>query len=601
MGDSISKVKDIKNFGINKLECELFNKSLNMCRHNHLWKHVIKRINIINAIKIISRNCGSNTAGVDGIDFRKLKNMDLEVVVAEVKKRLYGKKKAMGREVLIPKENGKFRPLGITNIFDRIAQQCVRNILEPIVEAHFNQESFGFRKGRNATECMSYIAQGLQHIDDGMVYDCDLKSYFDTVQIDKVLNKLKMNHKIFDKQFLKCIKSLMWIDIDNKKYEGTGLRQGTILGPILANVMLHDFELKLNEINDYKRNNGHELIRNPNIFKNFGKNYKRGKEFYFNWLRNRRVVRIVRYADDFVLISKGKYDIYDAIILLEDWCKENGLEINQDKTRLIKITSNKDFELEFLGYKLRKMNDKVRGKTFIISVKNQKKVWLETKKRLSWAIDKGNMEYFIQYIRGIFQYYDICTNLTWLISRIHLYLIKRMFRRRRKGNHIEYIASSINNYAHFIIHGVVLDLWDMRVHSTKSTKEYMIEVNKLWRPEKEVLYKEIAWLENFYENRIGSKVRNSTNLIYVPSLIRQYKRDKVFGKLLLEIDPKEIELHHKIPKSLGGKDEYSNLILLTRRVHKLVHKVDLKIEELLKTDNIKELNKLRKLCGNKVI
>lgn len=572
-----------------------------MCRHNHLWKYVIKRINIINAIKIISRNSGSNTAGVDGIDFRKLKNMDLEVVIGEVKKRLYGKTKPMGREVLIPKENGKFRPLGITNIFDRIAQQCVRNVLEPIVESHFNQESFGFRKSRNATECMSYIAHGLQHIDDGMVYDCDLKSYFDTVQIDKVLNKLKMNHKIFDKQFLKCIKSLMWIDVDNKKYEGTGLRQGTILGPILANVMLHDFELKLNEISDYKRNNGHELISNPNIFKNFGKNYKRGREFYFNWLQKRRVVRIVRYADDFVLISKGRYDIYDAIILLEDWCKENGLEINQDKTKLIKITSNKDFELEFLGYKLRKMNDKVRGKTFIISVKNQKKVWLETKKRLSWSIDKGNMEYFIQYIRGIFQYYDICTNLTWLISRIHLYLIKRKFRRRRKGEHIKYIASSINKYAHFIIHGVVLDLWDMRVHSIKSTKEYMMEVNKLWRPEKGVLYKEIAWLENFYENRSSSKMRNSTNLIYVPSLIRQYKRDKVFGKLLLEIDPKEIELHHKIPKSLGGKDEYSNLILLTRRVHKLIHKVDLKIEDLMKTDNIKELNKLRELCGNKTI
>lgn len=562
---------------------------------------MINRTNIINAIKVISRNGGSNTAGVDGIDFRKLKCMEIEIVIKEVKDRLYGKIRPRGREVLIPKENGKFRPLGITNIYDRIAQQCVRNVLEPIVEAHFNQESFGFRKNRNATECMSYIATGLQHVDEGMVYDCDLKSYFDTVQLDIVLNKLKKNHKVFDKQFLKCIKTLMWIDVDKKKYEGTGLRQGTILGPILANVMLHDFELKLNEINDHKRNNGRELISNPNIFKNFGKNYKRGKEFYFNWLQNRRVVRIVRYADDFVLISKGKYDIYDAIILLEDWCEENGLEINKDKTKLIKITPNEEFELEFLGYKLRKMNDKVRGNTFIISVKNQKKVWKETKKKLKWAIYKGNMEYFIQYIRGIFQYYDICTNMTWLIQRTHSYLIKKMLRRKQKGKHIRYVYSSANNYAHFIIHGVVLDLWDMRVHSVKSTKAYMLEVNKLWNPEKQILYKEITWLENFYENRIGSKMRNSTNLIYVPSLIRQYKRDKVCGKYLLELDPKEIELHHKIPKNLGGKDEYSNLVLLTRRVHKLVHKVDLKIEDLLKTDNIIELNKLRKLCGNKLI
>lgn len=227
-----------------------------MKRHNHLWKYVTNRMNIINAIKIISRNGGSNTAGVDGITYRDLRKKELEEVIREIQKRLLGRVRAIGREVQIPKNNGEFRPLGITNIYDRIAQQCVRNILEPIVEAHFNQESFGFRRGRNATECMSYIATGLQHVDEGMIYDCDLKSYFDMVQIDKVLNKLKSNHKIYDKQFLRCIKRLMWIDVDKKKYNGIGLRQGTILGPILANVMMHDFELRLNEINDYKRENG---------------------------------------------------------------------------------------------------------------------------------------------------------------------------------------------------------------------------------------------------------------------------------------------------------------------------------------------------------
>lgn len=161
----------------------------------------------------------------------------------------------------------------------------------------------------------------------------------------------------------------MWIDLiqPKEKYNRVGLRQGTILGPILANVMFHDFELRLHKINDFERENGRQIIQNPNIHKNHGKNYKRGREFYFNWLKHRRVVKIIRYADDFVLISKGKYDIYDAIMMLEDWCKENELEINRDKTKLIPIHS--DAQLKFLGYKYRKTYS-TKQNSFIISVKD---------------------------------------------------------------------------------------------------------------------------------------------------------------------------------------------------------------------------------------
>lgn len=511
------KDKDIWRYGINDVEQILFDKALTKTRFNHLWQYVIDERNIICSIKIIGSNKGKKTAGPDGITFNDIMKLDIEDVIKEIKNRLFGSKRGKARNVMISKSNGKMRSLGITNLYDRIAQQCVKNILEPILEAQFNPESFGFRKNRNAQECMSYIATTLQYNNEGHIYDCDLKEYFDTVKIDKVLDKLKLNHNIHDLAFLKCIKRLMWIDLiqPKEKYNGVGLRQGTILGPILANVMFHDFELRLHKINDFERENGRQIIQNPNIHKNHGKNYKRGREFYFNWLKHRRVVKIIRYADDFVLISKGKYDIYDAIMMLEDWCKENELEINRDKTKLIPIHG--DAQLKFLGYKYRKTYS-TKQNSFIISVKDQKKLWRETKLRLEWCLWKGNLDYFIVYIRGIFNYYNICTNLTWLISRIHLLLIKKMCRSRQKVK----IDKVRNPHVSFIINGQLLNLWEMRQHSVKSTADYMYEVHKLWEPN-QTRYKALEWLDYFFENRTKTG-KNSSNIIYIPSLLNQQKK-----------------------------------------------------------------------------
>lgn len=588
------KDKDIWRYGINDVEQILFDKALTKTRFNHLWQYVIDERNIICSIKIIGSNKGKKTAGPDGITFNDIMKLDIEDVIKETKNRLFGSKRGKARNVMIPKSNGKMRSLGITNLYDRIAQQCVKNILEPILEAQFNPESFGFRKNRNAQECMSYIATTLQYNNEGHIYDCDLKEYFDTVKIDKVLDKLKLNPNIHDLAFLKCIKRLMWIDLiqPKEKYNGVGLRQGTILGPILANVMFHDFELRLHKINDFERENGRQIIQNPNIHKNHGKNYKRGREFYFNWLKHRRVVKIIRYADDFVLISKGKYDIYDAIMMLEDWCKENELEINRDKTKLIPIHG--DAQLKFLGYKYRKTYS-TKQNSFIISVKDQKKLWRETKLRLEWCLWKGNLDYFIVYIRGIFNYYNICTNLTWLISRIHLLLIKKMCRSRQKVK----IDKVRNPHVSFIINGQLLNLWEMRQHSVKSTADYMYEVHKLWEPN-QTRYKALEWLDYFFENRTKTG-KNSSNIIYIPSLLNQQKKDPILDKEYLYMDPQEIHIHHKIPLSLGGTDNYSNLIMLSKTSHKFVHDVNLKLKDLPAYINLKQLNKYRKLCGYEVL
>ena len=564
-----------------------------------MWKYVINDVNILTAIKIISRNTGRNTPGPDGIVYKDVLGVDIEVAIKEIKARLLGKKKCFARQVEIPKANGKKRKLGITNIYDRIAQQCIRNILEPIVEAHFNPESFGFRKDRNALQCIAYIATGLQFTNEGKIYDCDLSNYFDTVIIDKVLDKLKSNHRIHDIEFLRAIKRLMWIDIVKpfkEKYVGIGLRQGTILGPILANVMFHDFELKLNNINGFNRKNGRDFIVST-IFRNYGRAYNRGKEFYYNWTKNRRAVRIVRYADDFILVGKGYEDIFDIIMMFEDWCKENGLAINQDKTQLINISNN--MKLTFLGYNIRKKTTKLNS--FLLSPKDQNKVWKTTKKKFKKAYYYKEISIFISYITGIMEYYSLTTNIAWLISRIYRYLITLVVSRGyRRGYKSRIKRTKSNGRMAFIIDGILLDLWTLREKSIVSTKDLMFEVNKFWDPNDYNDFSMVSWMNNFISNR-PKYTRNSSNIIYVPSLIRQYKKDPLTNQPYLKEVPSNIEIHHITPIEKGGTNEYRNLILVRTEAHKLIHKPNLKREEVPEYILINKLNKYRKLCGLEIV
>jgi len=123
------KEKDIWRYGINDIEQILFDKALTKTRFNHLWQYVIDERNIICSIKIIGSNKGKRTAGQDGLTFNDMMKLDINIVIKEIKNRLYGSKQGKARRVFIPKSNGKMRPLGITNLYDRIAQQCIRNIL----------------------------------------------------------------------------------------------------------------------------------------------------------------------------------------------------------------------------------------------------------------------------------------------------------------------------------------------------------------------------------------------------------------------------------------------------------------------------------------
>lgn len=152
-----------------------------------------------------------------------------------------------------------------------------------------------------------------------------------------------------------------------------------------------------------------------------------------------------------------------------------------------------------------------------------------------------------------------------------------------------------NPHVSFLVNGKLLDLWEMRKRSVKSTKDYMYEVNKLWTPN-QIEYKSLEWVNYFFESRTNTG-RNSSNIIYIPSLLNHFKKEPILQIPYLEMDPQEIIIHHKVPISMGGTDDYTNLVMLGPTSHKLIHKNDLRLKDLPIYINLNQLNKYRKLCG----
>ena len=555
-------LKDNKNI-IYEMQSEIYEKSVKFQDHHKLYQKVLDEKNIRYAISRISTNTGRNTPGPNGRTFKELMEMPYNDVLTIIRKELRDSKVRIAREVEIPKANGKMRKLGITNIEERIAQQCVLNVLECILEPQFARHSYGFRKNISTKHCVSRLGVTLRVMrNKRWVYDCDLENFFGTVKIDNVLTLLRINHNIKDGRFLKLIKELMWLNIKNKgkitKYEGIGLAQGTILGPVLANVQFNDFEKLLDSIS---MSESEKKLVTPFLTRN---NFDTDK--YIDWKRkhdrtDKYFISMFRYADDFILISSNQYDLNKVIEIFEIWCKNNSLKINKEKTKII---SGKEIKLDFLGYHI-KANDN----GLIISIKDYQKKKQEIGKTIKQALIMGKVEEINQVINGTYYYYDIATNLMDLgiyISKILYKMSKRRDQtickiRQQKGHDVWFIDG---------IEGrkTVIDIWTLRKETTKSPKYYIMNTN-YWKPNETNRYDVIEWCTRIIESR--AQYTNTRVISFVLGKVRQQKKEPVLGVELLDIEPDEIDIHHRLPKHMGGKDDFNNLVMLHRRVHVAIH------------------------------
>ena len=228
-------------YGMQERLDELYQQSLTGKKFTQLYEEIVAEKNILLAYRNIKGNTGSKTKGTDNLSISNIARMTNEQVIAMVRNRLERYKPHAVRRVEIPKPNGKLRPLGIPTISDRLIQQCILQILDPICEAKFHNHSYGFRPNRNTEHAIAMMYKMINQWGLHYVGDIDIKGFFDNVNHGKLLKQM-WTTGIRDKRLLCIISAMLKAEIQGIGVPDKGTPQGGILSPLLSNIVLNELD-----------------------------------------------------------------------------------------------------------------------------------------------------------------------------------------------------------------------------------------------------------------------------------------------------------------------------------------------------------------------
>lgn len=568
------------------------------------------------AIETVYRSSGNLTPGVDNSILKRENLLDYLEILKYNNLKHY--KVDLTLRVYIPKGKNDKRPLGIPTIKDRIVQALFVQVIEPTIDVYADNNSFGFRKGRNPHQAIGLLSKLLQvkpahqrrpsdkryFTHSKYILNIDIEKFFDKVNHDWLLNNYP-----FPNNFIHILKEWLSGEI---LYQGeyeipiTGFPQGSVIGPSLANFTL----------------NGLEKLIIPNKVTTFDEekfNYYASKSFQYN--KSSSVVRknitssIVRYADNFIVVVNDKEQARIISIKIDDFLKERGLNKNSIKSKIFKWENNTKFD--YLGFTFHYILEKrfskittqrrfntntVRGGLYIYPSKIKVQAF---KNKIKKTI-KNNLNVspfrlvniLNPIIRGWGNYFGIGTLRKF--SRLDHYIWYRIWRYLQRKYKKVSTRNLVSRYFQGIetpsgrtwqFHGTFSDV-NKDTMKRKGTVAWLLLLSQLNSPvpahmfsPSKALVKSTYYIDESIFNEYNLKViklRSKEKSVNKWSLLYEKQRGlcDICGHSLGYLISENLEIHHlKTVSNLDVKDFRLKDINNLRLVHKSCHKTTLKFKE----------------------
>jgi len=565
---------------------------------NNLMDSITSENNILLAYRNIKRNDGSMTKGTNNTTIEDIAKMPPDELVKMVKNRLKCFYPHSVRRVEIPKEDGtgRMRPLGIPTMEDRIIQQCIQQVLEPICEAKFYEHSYGFRPNRSQENA---IARMVHLINMGYCYvvDIDIAGFFDNVNHGKLLKQL-WTLGIRDQKLIKIISLMLKAEIEGEGIPDKGVPQGGVISPLLSNVVLNELDWWI-----------------ANQWENFPTRYKyrqRGSKHRAMMKTKLKEMWIVRFADDFKILCKSHKNAHKIFKATKMWLKERlNLDINTDKS---KITNLKKNHSNFLGIKIKVRKGKGKkhtGRSHIVD-KAMVKAKETIKDKIRILQRNPTVENAHKYnatVLSLQNYYKMATMVNLDFAEI-AYIVNKSLRCRTKkicsdkGEDSPVYKKYYGKYNYKKIYVAGIALFPIDAIRFEIPKGFSQETCSYTAEGRAKIHTNLRFDTNIMTYLMSNPTQGETTA-YNDNRISLYAgqlgRCHVTGQ---HLRIGSMEVHHVIPRKLGGGDEYKNLKYVTKWVHELIHATVPETIEFYKNmlklneAGLKKLNKLRSKVGN---
>lgn len=607
------KLRNNEYYDMQSVFDELYENSFAKCEFKNLISIITAEENIRLAYRNLKKNAGSRTPGTDGKTIADLAKMSEPELIGFVQQKFNWYQPQSVRRKEIPKGNGKTRPLGIPTIMDRLIQQCVLQVMEPICEAKFCETSNGFRPNRGVENALAQAEKHMQKSNLHIVIDIDIKGFFDNVNHGKLLRQI-WTMGIHDKKLLSIISAMLKAEVAGIGFPEKGTPQGGILSPLLSNIVLNELDWITSQWVGMPTRHEYSGKIHENGTKDQSKKYRELRK------TNLKECYIVRYADDFKIFCRKHSDAVKLFEATRAWLKERlGLDISPEKSKIVNL---KHAYSDFLGFRI-KVHKGKRNQYVVISHIAPKALdrIKETAKKKVKAIQhsSGEMEEFKavsdynSFAMGIHNYYRMATAASPDIQRLAFEIkisIKNRLQERVRRRSNQTIPEYAKRYARsreirFIGKNILLPIGYIQHHPPIHKKK---SVNKYTAAGRAEIHKNLECVDMSILHSLMKKPITSATVEYNDNRISLYVAQQ--GKCAItkkQLSLEEIHCHHKKPKSLGGGDNYANLIILHERIHRLIHATQKgTISAIMQTvqlnkQQLDKLNKLRKLAGIEAI